>query len=111
MKKMTTTMIAMFSILSACAVDEGDEGDEGDLSYEESEATAAVVCTTGTGAGNCTAATMPTSWTIQQGSGGATIGAGGLTVGWSCWGTLPTRTVTAVGVGTATVKCSLRQPR
>jgi hypothetical protein len=108
-KTMTTAMIALFTSLCACAIDTDDElmDIEEETSEISSEIAGTVICT-GYGAGTCTASSMPTGWTITGVGAGANIYPNGLTATWSCRGTVPTRLVTAVGVGTATVQCSRR---
>ena len=102
MKTIATLLFCL--VCSSCAVDM--DGGEEDVTLEEdiSELTGSVVCT-GRGSGICTASSLPSQWTITGAMGEQWIEQGSTTVAWYCAGRR-NATVTAVGVGSATVYCA-----
>ena len=112
MKTMITSAIAFTLLLASCAVEMGDETDDEIYSEEESEL-GGLTCTTGSRSGTCTAASAPTGWTITSTRGATNMrvtSTGPTTASWSCSSGgrgFASAIVTATGVGSAPVNCSL----
>ena len=110
----TVKMFAVVSFImfaaSGCLTEVGGDEVDDEVSEVESDLVGPLTCTSrGPGFGDCYASAVPTGWTISSGPGIARVTPSGIDpkkAGWYCKGTLGTRTVTAVGVGSATVQCA-----